>query len=101
MTPVAECTVSNSVGITDGYTRDIQRIQSIETVPEILDVVSKVTGMGFAAVARVSEPRWICCAIPDEISFGLVPVIWASPPRLLRRPTRSSSSFQSAMREFE
>lgn len=29
--------------------------------------------MGFAAVARVTESRWICCAVRDEIQFGLKP----------------------------
>ncbi|MBR1208590.1 GAF domain-containing sensor histidine kinase [Bradyrhizobium sp. AUGA SZCCT0051] len=29
--------------------------------------------MGFAAVARVTESRWIACAVRDNISFGLKP----------------------------
>ena len=29
--------------------------------------------MGFAAVARVTEDRWIACAVRDEIAFGLQP----------------------------
>ncbi len=29
--------------------------------------------MGFAAVARVTEDRWIACAVQDEIAFGLRP----------------------------
>ena len=29
--------------------------------------------MGFAAVARVTEDRWIACSVRDEISFGLQP----------------------------
>jgi signal transduction histidine kinase len=29
--------------------------------------------MGFAAVARVTDERWIACAVRDEISFGLKP----------------------------
>jgi hypothetical protein len=45
----------------------------IEGVPTILDVVSRTTGMRFAAVARVTEERWIACAVPDEIDFGLKP----------------------------
>jgi signal transduction histidine kinase len=27
--------------------------------------------MGFAAIARVTEDRWICCASRDQINFGL------------------------------
>jgi hypothetical protein len=40
-------------------------------VHAILDVVCRITGMGFAAVARVPEDRWIACSIRDEIAFGL------------------------------
>jgi hypothetical protein len=29
--------------------------------------------MGFAAVARVTEDRWIACAVRDSIQFGLQP----------------------------
>jgi hypothetical protein len=29
--------------------------------------------MGFAAIARVTEDRWITCSVRDEILFGLVP----------------------------
>jgi signal transduction histidine kinase len=29
--------------------------------------------MGFAAVARVTEDKWITCAVRDEIAFGLLP----------------------------
>jgi signal transduction histidine kinase len=29
--------------------------------------------MGFAAVARVTEDRWVACAVRDEIAFGLQP----------------------------
>ncbi|RZL57802.1 MAG: GAF domain-containing sensor histidine kinase [Pedobacter sp.] len=28
--------------------------------------------MGFAAVARVTEDRWVACAVRDEINFGLL-----------------------------
>ena len=29
--------------------------------------------MGFAAIARVTEDRWITCASRDELAFGLKP----------------------------
>ncbi len=56
----------------DFYT-DIDAIAQIEAVPTILNVVCRVTGMGFAAVARVTDSRWICLAVNDEINFGLKP----------------------------
>jgi signal transduction histidine kinase len=42
-------------------------------VPTILDVVCGITGMGFAAVARVTSDRWIVCSVRDDIAFGLEP----------------------------
>jgi signal transduction histidine kinase len=55
------------------FSADIAAVQGISAVPLILEVVCRSTGMGFAAVARVTEQRWICCASRDEIEFGLVP----------------------------
>jgi signal transduction histidine kinase len=55
------------------FSEDISRIQSIRAVPSILDVVCRTTGMGFAAVARVTPERWIACSVLDNIHFGLQP----------------------------
>ena len=55
------------------YDRDVAAIASIEVIPLVLEVVCRTTGMGFSAVARVTEDRWIACAVRDEINFGLVP----------------------------
>ena len=52
---------------------DIAAVQGIAAVPRILEVVCRATGMGFAAVARVTEQRWICCAVRNEIAFELTP----------------------------
>ncbi|MBR0905539.1 GAF domain-containing sensor histidine kinase [Bradyrhizobium liaoningense] len=52
---------------------DIDAIQRIGSVPKILDVVSRITGMGFVAIARVTSDQWVCCAVRDEINFGLEP----------------------------
>lgn len=52
---------------------DIDAVGRIEAVTTILDVACRVTGMGFAAVARVTEDRWIACRVLDRIDFGLVP----------------------------
>lgn len=53
--------------------RDVARIGGISAVPTILEVINLTTGMGFTAVARVTEDRWIACASRDELSFGLKP----------------------------
>ncbi|WP_315830961.1 GAF domain-containing sensor histidine kinase [Bradyrhizobium prioriisuperbiae] len=55
------------------FQADIDAIDRIPAIPAILEVICRTTGMGFAAVARVTEARWICCAVRDEIAFGLVP----------------------------
>lgn len=39
----------------------------------ILEEVCELTGMGFAAVARVTEERWIACQVLDKIEFGMRP----------------------------
>ncbi|MFZ2030865.1 MAG: GAF domain-containing sensor histidine kinase [Vitreimonas sp.] len=57
----------------DPYAKDVAAIASIAAVPTMLDIVCRITGMGFAAVARVSEDRWIACSVKDDIAFGLTP----------------------------
>jgi signal transduction histidine kinase len=57
----------------DLFAEDLSAIARIDAVPMILEVVCRTTGMGFAAVARVTEDRWIACAVRDEIQFGLQP----------------------------
>lgn len=53
--------------------KDIEAIGRIPIVPHILEVVCRTTGMGFAAVARVTEDKWIACSVRDAIGFGLKP----------------------------
>ena len=55
------------------FDSDIAKVSAIPAVPTILDVVCRITGMGFAAVARVTEDRWIACSVKDDIAFGLAP----------------------------
>ncbi len=53
--------------------QDVERIGRIAVIPTLLEVVAQTTGMGFAAVARVTTDRWIACGVRDEINFGLRP----------------------------
>jgi GAF domain-containing protein len=39
----------------------------------LLDEACAITGMGFAAIARVTEARWIAAQVLDQIGFGLKP----------------------------
>lgn len=50
---------------------DLDSINRIPAITNILEIVCNTTGMGFAAVARVTEESWTACAVLDEISFGL------------------------------
>ncbi len=50
---------------------EVSAIQQIGAVPKILDVVGRITGMGFVAIARVTSEQWVCCAVRDSINFGL------------------------------
>jgi signal transduction histidine kinase len=59
--------------VDEKFQDDIAAIGEIDAVPMILDVVCRSTGMGFAAVARVTEDRWIACSVRDDIQFGLRP----------------------------
>jgi signal transduction histidine kinase len=52
---------------------DVAAVSRIDVAPKILDVVCRTTGMGFAAVARVTDARWVACAVKDDIAFGLKP----------------------------
>lgn len=53
--------------------RDVAAIGRIEAVPKLLRVLCETTGMGFAAVARVTDGTWTACAVDDGIDFGLKP----------------------------
>lgn len=44
-----------------------------DAIRAILENVCRITQMGFAAVARVTEHRWIACQVLDKIEFGLDP----------------------------
>ncbi len=52
---------------------DIDAIARSKAIPALLETVTLATGMGFAAVARVTGSRWVTCRAVDQISFGLRP----------------------------
>jgi signal transduction histidine kinase len=57
----------------ENFQADIDFVNNISIVPSLLEVVCLTTGMGFAAIARVTDKRWIACSVHDEINFGLKP----------------------------
>lgn len=52
---------------------DIEAINRIPSISNILNVICSSTGMGFAAVARVTDDKWVACSLVDKINFGLQP----------------------------
>jgi signal transduction histidine kinase len=55
----------------EAIARDIAAISRIGAVSSILRIICKNTGLGFAAVARVTDNTWTACAVQDGIQFGL------------------------------
>jgi signal transduction histidine kinase len=57
----------------EAIARDIGAVSRIGAVPTILRMICDETGMGFAAVARVTDATWTACAVQDNVGFGLKP----------------------------
>ncbi|WP_438391613.1 GAF domain-containing sensor histidine kinase [Caballeronia sp. DA-9] len=57
--------------MTAAIARDVAMVGAISSIPAILRVICKNTGMGFAAVARVTDSTWTACVVHDELGFGL------------------------------
>lgn len=55
----------------DPFAADVAAVGRIAGVREMLSEVCRITGMRFAAVARVTDGRWIACQVQDGIDFGL------------------------------
>lgn len=63
----------NHIDSSESLARDIGTIASMGAVPSMLKMICDETGMGFAAVARVTDVSWTACAVQDNIGFGLKP----------------------------
>ena len=57
----------------DEIAHDVRAVARLSAVPTLLRVLCDSTGMGFAAVARVTEASWTACAVVDDIDIGLEP----------------------------
>lgn len=53
------------------FLEDIKTIGRIAAAPAILEVICKTAGMGFAAITRVTEGRWIACLVRDNINLQI------------------------------
>ena len=61
------------MALEEHFQKDIDDIQKIPGIQQMLDVICTTTGMGFTAVARVTDDRWITCSSRDDVKFGLKP----------------------------
>jgi signal transduction histidine kinase len=52
---------------------DIATISRIDAVSLILRSLAEITGMRYAAVARVTDTSWTACAALDQLGFGVGP----------------------------
>lgn len=55
----------------DPLNDDVAAIARLSAVPTILRVVTETTGLRLSLVARVTQDKWVACAVHDEIAFGL------------------------------
>jgi GAF domain-containing protein len=60
-------------GMKDSFASAVAAEGDDPEIRAILEEVCRVTQMGFAAVARVTEDRWIAAQVLDRIEFGLDP----------------------------
>jgi signal transduction histidine kinase len=49
----------------------VREVQDIGAVGQILETVAALTGLGFVAVAHVTDHSWTTCAVLDKLGFGL------------------------------
>lgn len=49
----------------------VREIQAIGAIGQILETVAMITGLGFVAVAHVTDHSWTTCAVLDKLGFGL------------------------------
>ncbi|MFD3002002.1 ATP-binding protein [Pontibacter toksunensis] len=55
----------------DELYKDMMAVRQLPVVPTMLEVICQITEMRFAAVARVTQARWLACSVRDEVQFGL------------------------------
>lgn len=51
----------------------VAKLRDNDAIKTMLEQICATTEMGFAAVARVSDTRWVACQVVDQIDFGLEP----------------------------
>ena len=70
----------------------VAAIGRIDAVPTLLAVLREITGMRFAAVARVTEKVWTVCAVQDGLHLGIeagAPFVLRTNPAFQSQSTRA------------
>lgn len=62
---------NGSTNVSVGLPTYVREIQGIGAVGQILETVASLTGLGFVAVAHVTDHSWTTCAVLDKLGFGL------------------------------
>ena len=57
----------------DDIDASVAKVRHNDAIRAMLEQVCAATSMGFAAVARVTDTRWVACQVIDRIEFGLEP----------------------------
>lgn len=57
----------------DQISADVRAVNMIPIINQLLDVICRTTGMGFAAISRMTEEKYITCSTQNNIGFGLNP----------------------------
>ena len=57
----------------DSFAAGTAREGDDDLLRAILAEVCRITHMGFAAIARVTEDRWVACQVADGVESGLKP----------------------------
>ena len=50
---------------------DITAAKHLAAIPTMLEIIRRSTGLGFAAVARVTDETWLACWVRGDAGFGL------------------------------
>lgn len=52
---------------------EVTSVGRIEAIKTVLRVLLQTTGLRLAVLARVTSESWTCCAVLDQMNFGLRP----------------------------
>lgn len=76
--PILAISLESPTSETRGFTTEpldaeVAAVGRIDAIKTVLRVLLRTTGLRMAVVARVTEDSWTCCAVLDEMNFGLKP----------------------------